>query len=230
MQAIFVATLTSSITRALIELARLNDEERGHVVIPIRASLTRSSSSVSFEFDHRPRMTITAAEVVRHFLRLEARRSKFADRKDELLSWCELSDPEVMVNTRCFAEERDDVNPVLVYTVGAGGDDRSSRITSWTRERIKCRDIFTSGISCRMRPDIDALRGNMRAFALGPAKAYSEFRPLSPLCDISSIIILVAHRRQDRDGHYEAIDGAHRIVALCRAGSEEVDAYVGHMQ
>jgi ParB-like nuclease domain len=175
-------------------------------------------------------MTIAAAEVVRHFLRLEAGRSKFANRKDELFSWCELSDSEVMAKARRFAEERDDVNPVLVFTVGARGDDHSSRVASWTRERIKCRDIFTSGISSRMRPDIDAVRGNMLAFALGPAMKYSEFRPLSPLCDISSIVILVAHRRQTRDGQYEVIDGAHRLVALCRAGAEEVDAYVAHMQ
>jgi hypothetical protein len=130
---------------------------------------------------------------------------------------------------RGFAKERDDVNPALVYTVGIRKDDRNTRVASWTRERIKCRDVFTSGISSRMRSDIEAVKGNIFAFAQGPASKYSEFRPLAALCKITSIVIVVAHRVQGKDGEYEAIDGAHRLVALCRAGYQEVDAYVAHI-
>jgi hypothetical protein len=175
-------------------------------------------------------MAIAPAEVVRHFLRLEAQRSKYSGRKDELLSWCELPDSEVLEKAKGFAEERDDVNPVLVYTIGIRKDDRNERVASWTRERIKCRDVFTSGISSRMRSDIDAVRGNIFAFAQGPASKYSEFRPLAALCEITSTVIVVAHRVEGKDGEYEAIDGAHRLVALCRAGVQEVDAYVAHME
>jgi ParB-like chromosome segregation protein Spo0J len=50
------------------------------------------------------------------------------------------------------------------------------------------------------------------------------------LCEITSIVIVVAHRVPGMDGGYETIDGAHRLVAFCRAGIEEVDAYVAHMQ
>jgi hypothetical protein len=175
-------------------------------------------------------MTIEAVEVVRHFLKLEAKRSKYSDRKDELLSWCELPDAKVMQKARGFAEERDDVNPALVYTVGIRKDDRNRRVASWTRERIKCRAVFTSGISPHMRSDIDAVRGNVFAFAQGPASKYPEFLPLAALCEITSTVIVVAQRVPGKDGEYEAIDGVHRLVGFCRAGIEQVDAYVAHMK
>jgi hypothetical protein len=111
-------------------------------------------------------MTITAADVVRHFLRLEALRPKYQKRKEELLSWCELPDNELMLKARQFAEERDDVNPTLVYTVGTPKDNRYTRVASWKRERIKCKDIFTSGISSAMLPDIEVAKGNIWDFAL----------------------------------------------------------------
>ena len=180
-------------------------------------------------------MSIAAAEIVRHFLRLEARRSKYSNRKDELLGWCQLSDSEVMVNARGFAKKRidvnpDDVNPVWVYTVGVGGDDRSSQVAAWSRERIRCGDIFAPRISSQMQPDIDEVRGNILAFAQGPASKYSEFRPLAALCEVTGILIVVAQRLQGKDGEYEVIDGVHRLVALCRAGIQEVEAYVAHIK
>jgi len=175
-------------------------------------------------------MSIAPAEVVRHFLRLEATRSKYSNRKEELLAWCGLSDSEMMVNVRRFAGERDDVNPVLVYTVGVRGDDRSSQVAGWTRGRIKCGDIFAPHISSQMQPDIDEVRGNILAFAKGLASKYSEFRPLAALCEDTSILIVVAHRVPSKDGEYEVIDGVHRLVALCRAGIQEVEAYVAHMK
>ena len=175
-------------------------------------------------------MSIAPAEVVRHFLRLEAKRPKYSDKEEEILAWCKLSDSEVMERARHWGEQRDDVNPALVYTVGIGNDARNSRVASWTRERIQCGDIFTCGMSSCMRPDIDAVRGNLSAFALSSAKKYPEFRPLSELCDMQRIVILVAHRQDGRDGNYEAIDGVHRLVAFCCSGIQEVEAYVAHIQ
>ena len=175
-------------------------------------------------------MSIAAAEFVRHFLRLEATHPKYSDRKDELLAWCELSDSEVMMNARRFAEVRGDVNPVLVYTGGITGDDRSSQVAGWTRGRIKCGDIFAPRISSQMQSDINEVRGNILAFAKDLASKYSEFQPLAALCEDTSILIVVAHRVPSKDGEYEVIDGVHRLVALCRAGIQEVEAYVAHMK
>ena len=81
-----------------------------------------------------------------------------------------------------------------------------------------------------MRTDLDAVNGNLFAFAQGQASQYPEFTPLTALCEISKIVVVVAHRVQGRNGDFEAIDGAHRLVALCRAGIQEVDAYVAHMR
>jgi hypothetical protein len=175
-------------------------------------------------------MSIAPAEVVRHFLRLEARRPKYSDRRDELLAWCELSDSAVMMNATRFANERDDVNPVFVYTGGITGDDRSSRVAAWSRERIKCGDIFAPSISPQMQDDINEVRGNILAFAQGPATKYSEFRPLVALCEVTGILIVVGHRVQGMVGEYEIIDGVHRLVALCRARIQETEAYVAHIK
>jgi hypothetical protein len=175
-------------------------------------------------------MNVPPVEIVRHFLRLEATRKKYSDRSGELLAWCSLPDSEVMAKARQFTKERYDVNPALLYTVGIGEDNRHTSVKSWTRERVQCREIYTCGISSSMRPDIDSVRGNLIEFALQSASKYPEFRPLSNLSDATSIVILVHHRRDDRAGDYEVIDGVHRLVALCRAGIQDVEAYVAHMR
>jgi hypothetical protein len=175
-------------------------------------------------------MIVSRADVVRYFLRLEATRPKYAERKRELLAWCELSDSEVLAKAAHFAEERDDVNPALVYTVGVRNDVRHTGVASWTRERVRCMDIYTCGISSCMRDDIDAVRGNVAAFASQSSSKYPEFRPVAKLSEISSRIILVHHQRPHRNGQYEAVDGVHRLVALCCAGVQDVEAYVAHLQ
>jgi hypothetical protein len=174
-------------------------------------------------------MIVSRADVVRHFLRLEATRPKYSQRKNELLAWCKLSDSDVLAKARHFGEQRDDVNPALVYTVGVGNDARYREVTSWTRERVRCVDIYTCGISSCMRADIDAVRGNVAAFAAQSSSNYPEFRSSSHLSEISSIIILVHHRRPHRDGQYEAVDGVHRLVARCCARVRDVETYVGHL-
>ena len=174
-------------------------------------------------------MTVTRAEVVRHFLRLEATRSKYSDRKAELLSWCDLSDSDLITKARQFADERDDVNPALVYTVGVRNDSRYRGVVSWTRQRVRCKDMYVCGISPAMRCDIDTVRGNLLAFSLRFSGNYTEFRPLAELCELSSIVIVVCHRQDNRDGEYEIVDGVHRLVAFCCARIEDADAYVAHM-
>jgi hypothetical protein len=170
------------------------------------------------------------AEVLRHFLRLEATRNKFAVSKDELLAWCDLPDAEVITKARQFAEGRSDVNAAFVYTVGVRNDSRHLGVDFWTRERVRCGDLYTCGISPCMRGDIDAVCGNLLAFALQSSGKYPEFRPLGELSDVSRILIVVHHSRDDRHGEYEIIDGAHRAVAFCCAGIDGVDAYVAHMR
>ena len=172
---------------------------------------------------------ITTMEVVRHFLRVEATRPKFAAQREELLACCELPDSEILAVAKRFSEERDDLNPVFAYAVGRADDGRHKNVTGWTRQRVRCRDIYTCGISPEMLPDIHAVRGNIPEFALKFAGKYPEFQPLSELDELLTVVILVHHRQGGWSGDYEVLDGAHRLVALCRAGIEEVEAYVAQL-
>jgi ParB-like nuclease domain len=177
-------------------------------------------------------MNVSKANVVRHFLRLEAIRPQYSARKTEILQWCELPDSELLTQARGFGEERrkllGEINPVFVYTVGVANDNRYTCVSSWSRSRILCKNIYVFSISPAMSSDLDAVRGNVLQFALNSAAKYREFRPLSTLSDDLGTLIVVAQQRPNRDGVYELIDGAHRLVALCRAAVEDVEAYVAH--
>lgn len=175
-------------------------------------------------------MCTSKAEVIRHFLRLEASRREYYKRKEEILSWCRLSDEEMLARVRCFADERHDTNPVLAYTVGTAKADYSKRIALWRRECIICAEIYTCGISPQMSSDIDAVGGNMLDFALGPAAKFPEFAEGATLPQEGTVIIVVEQRKAGRKGAYELIDGAHRLVTLCLSKVETVEAYVGHLR
>ena len=180
--------------------------------------------------DVTPEAVTPKAEVVRHFLRLEASRQKYRHIKEKILSWCELPDQETFEKARHFADEREDVNPTLAYTVGTPKADFSERINFWKRERIKCSEVYTCGISPRMLPDIRGVAGNVRDFALGSAATFQEFNGCPPISGDAAIIIVVAQLKPGMKGVYELLDGAHRLIAICRAGAEEIEAYVGHIK
>lgn len=167
---------------------------------------------------------------MRHFLSLEASRQKYRPMKEEILSWCKLPDQQTLERARHFADERDDVNPTLAYTVGTPKADFSARINFWKRECIKCSEVYTCGISPRMLPDISAVAGNVRDFALGSAAKFQEFNDWLPISGETAIIIVVAQLKPGMKGVYELLDGVHRLVAICRTGAEEIKAYVGHIK
>jgi hypothetical protein len=172
-------------------------------------------------------MPVLKAEVVRHFLRLEARREEYRDRMKDILSWCELPDEQLLKRTRAFADERNDTNPALAYTVGTPKADFSSRIVLWKRGRICCSEAYTCGISPAMSRDIDAVAGNVCEFASRFATNYVEFRDARLPQGEAAVIIAVAQTKQGKNGKYELIDGVHRLVALCRCGVEAVEGYIG---
>lgn len=135
-----------------------------------------------------------------------------------------------MLRARCFADERDDTNPVLAYTVGTAKADYSKEIAFWKREWIKCAEIYTCGISPQMGSAIDAVEGNMLDFALGPAAKFAEFAESPALAQEDTVVIVVEQKKLGKKGGYELIDGAHRLVAICLGGVEIVEAYVGHLK
>ena len=60
----------------------------------------------------------TVAEILRYFFFLESGREKFHGDQEKILQWRGLSDDEVLVRASKWLCERDDTNPVLVWTVG----------------------------------------------------------------------------------------------------------------
>ena len=173
---------------------------------------------------------VPMAEVMRHFLRIEASHVKYHTRRNEILSWGSLPDEQLLERARCFANERDDTNPTLAYTIGTKKADYSSRIAYWKHESINCAEIYTCGIAPQMCHDIAAVTGNLRDFALKFSSKYSEFTCNQPLFQNDVVIIVVAQRKQGKNGTYELVDGAHRLVAICLGGVEAVEAYVGYLK
>ena len=150
--------------------------------------------------------------------------------REEMLSWCQKPEDELFAQVRRFADGRPDTNPLFVYTVGTKKDDRSQQVAAWIRDRIECREIYTCGMSHEMKNALDSVRGNLSDFAHQSNEIYPEIRPLSSLDASTSVIVVVGRKQWDRKGDYDVIDGAHRTIALCRAGVEVVEAFVARLR
>ncbi len=168
---------------------------------------------------------MSRADVLRHFLRLEASCGRYAERRDEILHWCDLGEGELITRVQQFMKDRGDTNPALLYLVG----ERASRIVHWNFECVECAAIYSCGISASVNRDLGTVRGNLAEFAERHARKHSEFSGSSDVPQgAAAVVILVAQRTQDKKGTHELVDGAHRFVALCRSGTKSVKAYVGH--
>ena len=153
------------------------------------------------------------------------------ERREEILAWCNLPDDEMLREAKRFADERDDTNPTLLYTVGVRGEDRSGDVAFWTREHVNYSEIYTCGISRLMKDDLDIVKGNIHDFALSAAAKYPEFaKNKSPPEGEGAVIIVVEHTKPGRKGSYGLTDGAHRLVSLCRSQADGVEAYIGHLK
>jgi hypothetical protein len=174
---------------------------------------------------------ISRADVVRHFLRREAGRQAYEHRREEILCWCELPDDDLLKRAREFANERSDTNPALLYLVGTPKGDRSDYIERWERQPISFAELYVPAWTDRFNPALKAVRGNLRAFALRFADQFPDDFPAGrPLpTGEDAVIIAIAHSRPALHGSLELVDGAHRVVAMGRAGAgiEKIEAIVG---
>src|SRR6266446_5808156 len=110
-------------------------------------------------------MRVSKAEVVRHFLKIEATKQPH-DKKDKMLAWCAQPDTELLRAFRAFADECPGLNPFFVWTVGTNKSDQSDRVAYWTKEEhIKCKHLFSGGISEPMLEDLEAVGGNLLRFS-----------------------------------------------------------------
>lgn len=174
-------------------------------------------------------VNISTADVVRHFLRREASKPEYTGQGGSIRSWCELLDDQLIERARQFARERPDTNPALAYMVGMPGAEFSRKIAKWERLTVRTADVYVWAMAPLVDEDLSKVRGNLSAFAHRFAAQYpDEFpagRPL-PAGD-DAVIIAIAQRRDSKEGAFELVDGAHRLVSMCRQGVSTVEAILG---
>jgi len=179
-----------------------------------------------FTFLHKK---ISVADVLRHFIIMEASRERYANNAEGMLSWIKLSDDKFIQKVREFEVTRDDDNPVLGWTIGTRRNSLYKNISHWISAKVYLDDLYTCGINSEMKADLDAVRGNLKRFVdIGYAAKYSEFKLDSDLPqNEAKILIGIAQFYSDRDGTIELIDGAHRAVTMLSKGITKSKAYIG---
>jgi hypothetical protein len=138
----------------------------------------------------------TLREVLEHFLRTETMRPKYAGQREEFARWLPLDDLAFIQCVREFAASRDDVNPVLTWTVGTPGNTHHERVAHWVLARVPIAVLYSCGINLTTQADLDAARGNLARFSKF-AHNHPEFRMDSVPAGDQAIIIAVARQSPD---------------------------------
>lgn len=172
------------------------------------------------------------AKVLRHWIRLEANRSRYADRREEMLKWATLSDRRLIRRIRKFERTRDDDNPALGWTIGTRRNKNYQKVSCWVLARVSLPHLYTCGISSAMKDDLNCVNGNLKRFVdEGYAAKYPEFRLDSiPPEGEARTVIGIARVEYGQDGTIELIDGAHRVAAMLANGITVSDAYIGQIK
>ena len=172
------------------------------------------------------------AEVLRHFIRIEATRSKYADERDDMINWTRLPVPDFIQKVYNFAETRDDENPTLVWTIGIGENcDRPRKVRRWILANINFDCLYTCGIKEEVDSDLDSVKGNLKCFVNGgyAIKHCCEFCTNRVPIDEERVIIGIAHCTNNRDGEIEIVDGCHRSIAMLANEIEHSQAYIAEL-
>ncbi len=173
---------------------------------------------------------VSREEVLLHFLCMEGKTEELLR---SYLKW-EIHDQSKTANAeqplKAYVNSRSDVNPALVYLIGTDTDKRYENVDSWCLKWISMADIYTCGINEAVNSDLDDVKGNLSEFALKHAHKYPEFS-LHKANNGEEVVIIVAEQTQNgKNGTYELLDGAHRLVNICRRDGKEILAYVAKMK
>jgi hypothetical protein len=79
-----------------------------------------------------------------------------------------------------------------------------------------------------MCEDLASVKGNIPRFAAEKATRFPEFASGCLPEGALAIVIVIRQTTPERDGAFELLDGAHRLVALCNAGVETVETFIGY--
>lgn len=171
------------------------------------------------------------AWVLRHFIRIEAARSKYADKREEMISWTCLPDTAFIREVHNFAQMRDDENPTIVWIIGTNINKHYLKVQRWVLANINLDCLYTCGISSKMRSNLDSVNGNLKHFVdRGYATKHNKFRINSVPSDGEvRIVIGIAHLKHDRDGEIELVDGAHRAIAMLANRISSSQAYIAEL-
>ncbi len=131
-----------------------------------------------------------------------------------------------------YIKSREDINPALIYLIGIEQDKRCDQVDSWHLMRIPTDCIYTCGINDTVNKNLQDVQGNLSAFALKYAHQYPEFGlHIANDLNCKEPIIIVAEQAKDgKKGNYELLDGAHRLINICRQGGKEISAFVAKMK
>ena len=172
--------------------------------------------------------------VLRHFIRVESTKSKYADRREELMGWIRLSDMDFINKVQNFEKERDDVNPAILWTIGTEKDlPRPPKVRCWILAKINLGSLYTCGINSEINAHLDLLdvKGNLKSFVLGKyVHEHGEIRTDSfPADKELTTFIGVAHPTSGLDGEIEVLDGNHRAMAMLANKSEHAEAFIAEL-
>jgi hypothetical protein len=171
----------------------------------------------------------SVCEVLKHFIRTERTRQHYAYLSKELAAWLDIDGQQFLARMRAFADERDDINPTLTWTVGTRGNKHHERVLRWVLAQLRLAALYSCGINDAMKDDLDAVSGNLAAF-VARADKHPEFQLGAVPDGDLRIVIAVAGAQASRDGTIEVVDGAHRAVAMLAIGITETTAFLAELR
>ena len=170
-------------------------------------------------------------EVLKHFIRVEATRCKYAKKREEMINWTDLPESVFINRVRNFEEERCDENPAILWTIGTAKDSsRLRKVQRWILANINLGSLYSRGMNSEINVHLDLpdVKGNLKSFVIRKyVHQHKEIRTDTvPTEKELTRFIGVAHRKEGRDGTIEVLDGNHRAMAMLANRIEHAEAYL----
>ena len=89
----------------------------------------------------------------------------------------------------------------------------------------KLSEFYTRDLNPTVKPVLDRVKGNLRAFEPKSMK-FPEYQNVFVPDPKDATVFGVLHKTPGRKGTIQLIDGAHRIVAMVRAKAKTTDAFL----